>query len=232
MPAEITVLSAGAVKPGLVRVVDSFRRASGYAANLKFATAPAIVRRLGAGERVDVVIAPPAILDELATLKKVLNAPLIIGRIGVGVTVRDGAPLPKIATVDEFKQSLLDAESLVYNQASTGIYLEALFDRLGIGAELRAKSARYPDFAAVLEHVGKGTGREIGLGATTVIIESQNSGVKFAGPLPEAIQNYTTYAAAITAAGEANEAAREFFRYLASATAKHLFTAAGIARPE
>lgn len=232
MAAEITLLSAGAVKPGLVKVVDAFQRATEHAVNLAFAAAPAIAKRIGAGEIVDVVIAPPAVLDEIAVLGKVLQAPLVIGRIGVGALVRDGAPLPKIATVEAFRQSLLDADSLVYNQASTGIYIEALFDRLGIGAELRVKSTRYADFAAVLEHVGKGTGNEIGLGATTVITESQNSGVKFAGPLPEAIQNYTTYAVAVTAAGEANEAAREFFRYLASATAKHLFTAAGIAGPE
>lgn len=232
MAVEINLLSAGAVKPGLVKVVDVFQRATAHPINLAFATAPAIAKRIGAGEIVDVVIAPPAALDEIAALGKVVQAPVVIGRIGVGALVRDGAPRPKIATVEAFKQSLLDAESLVYNQASTGIYIEALFDRLGIGAELRVKSTRYADFAAVLEHVGKGTGNEIGLGATTVIIESQNSGVKFAGPLPEAIQNYTTYAAAVTAAGDANEAAREFFRYLASATAKHLFTAAGIAGPE
>ena len=45
----------------------------------------------------------------------------MVGRIGVGVMVREGAPLPKIATVDELRQSLLEADSVVYNHASTGI---------------------------------------------------------------------------------------------------------------
>ena len=111
--------------------------------------------------------------------------------------VREGATLPQIATVDEFKDALLGAESLVYNQASTGTYLETLFDRLGIAAQLAAKTTRYPDFAAVLDHVSNGKGREVGLGATTVIIENDGKGVKFAGPLPEEIQNYTAYESAV-----------------------------------
>jgi molybdate transport system substrate-binding protein len=76
--------------------------------------------------------------------------------------------------------------------------------------------------------VNKGKGREIGLGATTVIIENESRGVKFAGPLPAEIQNYTSYAAAIIAGSEAKEAAQQFMSYLVSPTAKALLTAAGI----
>jgi len=164
--AEIRLLSAGAVKPGLAGLIAAFRRATGHGVKAAFATAPALSKRISGGETADVVIAPPALLDDLVESGKAWAAERItIGRIGVGVTVRDGAPLPKIATVEEFRQSLLNAESLVYNQASTGIYLESLFDRLGIGAQLKAKTTRYPDAEAVLDHVGKGKGGEIGLGA-------------------------------------------------------------------
>jgi len=142
--------------------------------------------------------------------------------------VRQDASLPRIADVNAFRDSLLSAESIVYNQASTGIYLETLFDRLGIEAEVRAKSTRYPDFAAVLDHLSKGKDREIGLGATTVIIENEKVGVKFAGPLPEEIQNYTAYAAAVTGGSEARELAQQFIRYLSSPAARSLLSGAGI----
>jgi molybdate transport system substrate-binding protein len=141
--------------------------------------------------------------------------------------VRDGAPLPKIANTDDFKQSLLSARSVVYNQASTGIYLEKLFERLGIAEHLKTKIVRYPDAAAVLDHVCKGKGDEIGFGATTVIIEGESKGLKFVGPLPPEIQNYTTYAAVLTA-GSAQEAAREFVRFLTGPVAQKVFAAAGI----
>jgi molybdate transport system substrate-binding protein len=227
--SEIKVLSAGAVEPGMVTVIDSFRRETGYEVKISFATAPTILKRIGDTNITDVVTAPPAVLDEWVKAGKAASANRVtVGRIGVGVMVRDGAPLPKIGTVDDFKQSLLSADSIVYNQASTGIYLEKLFDRLGIAEPLKTKTTRYPDAAAVLNHISKGRRNEIGLAAVTVIIEGEGKGLKFVGPLPAEIQNYTTYAAIIVADGDASEPAQEFVRYLTSPAAKKAFAAAGI----
>ena len=225
---EIKVLSAGALQPGMVKVIDSFRRETGYGIKVSFATAPAILKRLGETNVADVVIAPPAVLDEWVNAGKASSAVRVtVGRIGVGVMVREGAPIPKIATVEEFKQSLLGAEALVYNQASTGIYLETLFDHLGIAGSLKAKTTRYPAAAAVLNRISKGNDNEIGLGAVTVIIEGERKGLKFVGPLPAEIQNYTTYVAMVVADGQAS-AAQEFVRYLTSPGARKTFAAAGI----
>jgi len=132
MTSEITILSAGAVAPGITKVAEAFRGETRGAVKISFATAPAILKRIDGGELVDIVIAPPSVLDELAnTWKASAVTRVAVGRIGVGVMVRDGAPLPKITTVEEFTQSLRSAESLVYNQASTGIYLDALFELHG-----------------------------------------------------------------------------------------------------
>jgi molybdate transport system substrate-binding protein len=227
--AEINVFSAGAVQPGIVKVIEAFRNASPHHVKITFATAPIILKRIGAPDGLDVVIAPPAVLDEWVKAAKTTAADRVtIGRIGVGVMVRHGMPPPKIATVDDFKQALLSAESVVYNQASTGIYLEKLFERLGIAEQLKPKTVRYPDAAAVLDHIAKGNGAEIGLGATTVIIEGVNKGLKFVGPLPPEIQNYTTYAAAVVNAGSASDAAREFVRFLTGPVAQKVFASAGI----
>jgi molybdate transport system substrate-binding protein len=225
---EISVLSAGAVEPGLARVVGAFRRETGHNVKVAFATAPAILKRMG-GETMDVMIAPPAVLDDLVRAGRgTLEDRVPVGRIGVGVAVRASAPAPKIATVDEFKQSLLSAESVVYNQASTGLYLERLFQRLGIAAQLSAKTTRYPDFAGVLNHVSHGKGTEIGLGATTVIIEGKEKGLKLVGPLPAEIQNYTAYAAMVLADSAVGKTARDFVRYLKTPAAKAVLAAAGI----
>jgi len=228
MAKQIAILSAGAVKPGLLAVVAAFREEMRREATVSFSTAPAIAERIRGGEAFDVVIAPPRLLDDLTASRHLLgNDRVAIGRIGVGVLVRAGEPLPTIASVEDFKRSVLNTESLVYNQASTGIYLAALFERLGIGVELNIKSIRYPDFAGVLDHIRQGSGRELGFGATTVIIENRINGVEFAGPLPEAIQNYTSYAA--TSMRRSDSDAMEFVQYVASARAQSIFTAAGIA---
>jgi len=224
---QLELLSAGAVKPGLANVIDTFQQKTGHKVGVTFATAPEI-RKLISGAALDIVIAPPQLLDDLVKAGKVAGERVMVGRVGVGVMVREDAPLPKIATVNDLRQSLLEADSVVYNHASTGIYLEALFARLGIAAQLKTKTTRYPDAAAVLDHVGKGRGKEIGFGATTVIVEGKSKGLIFVGPLPVEIQNYTTYAAMMTADGVARDAAHEFLGYLATDMAKAILAEAGI----
>ena len=62
MPAQINILSAGAVSPGLVKVIDAFRRETGHDVKVSFATTPELRKRLSGGEMADVVIAPPELL--------------------------------------------------------------------------------------------------------------------------------------------------------------------------
>jgi molybdate transport system substrate-binding protein len=225
----LTVLSAGAVKPGLTQITDSFRRQTGYGVEITFATAPAISKRIAAGTIPDVVIAPPGVLDEWRKRRiATLHDPISVGRIGVGVFVREGAELPKIVTVEEFNQALLRCESLVYNRASTGIYLEELFERLGIATQLKSKTTRYPEAAAVLGHIRKGKGTEIGLAALTVIIEGQQNGLKLVGPLPPEIQHYTSYVAIIWSGSSVSHEAQAFINYLASPAGRDTLSGTGI----
>ena len=69
--AEITVLSGGAVEPGLKPVLAAFQAATGHTVRLTFNAAPQIEQRIEADERWDVVIAPVARLDRYAQAGKV-----------------------------------------------------------------------------------------------------------------------------------------------------------------
>ena len=130
-PTDINILSAGAVAPGLKKISAAFQRETTQHVNLTFATAPVIVERLRHSARIDIVIAPSAALDDLARSGKISSlGRVLLGRIGVGVMVRAGVPQPPIATVEQLKKSLLVATSAVFNRASTGTYLENLFQRL------------------------------------------------------------------------------------------------------
>jgi molybdate transport system substrate-binding protein len=123
---------------------------------------------------------------------------------------------------------VLQADSVVFNRASTGIYLENLFKKMGIYDQILPKTTRYPDAGAVMEHVLKGKGREIGFGPITEILLQRDKGLKLVGPLPADIQNYTSYAAApMTSAAQA-DLARAFVRYLGGPESKGLFAAAGV----
>ena len=56
---EIKVLSAGAVEPGIVKVIDSYQRETAHNVKVTFATAPTILKRIGEANIADLVIAPP-----------------------------------------------------------------------------------------------------------------------------------------------------------------------------
>src|SRR5258705_12378217 len=116
MPAQIHILSAGAVQPGLSKVIEIFRRDSGDEVFVSFATGPAIAKRIAAGEMFDIAITPQQVIEELAVQEKIASESdnrATLGRIGVGVMIRTGAPLPNIATVEALKVALIGADSLV-----------------------------------------------------------------------------------------------------------------------
>jgi molybdate transport system substrate-binding protein len=225
LAAEVNVLSGGAVEPGLIAAAGAFHKETGDEVKIKFAPAPEIRQRVYAGETPDVVIAPPAVLDELVKSGKLDGkARVLVGRVGIGVAVRDGAPKPDISTTDAFKRAVLDADSLVYNRASSGLIVEGLLQRLGLAEQIQAKTTRYPG-SEMMEHVIKGKGKELGFSPVTEILLYRGKGLQLVGPLPADIQIVTSYAAE---PASKSEAALTFARFLGTPAAKAIFAAAGV----
>ena len=226
--AEITVLSGGAVEPGLHAAAAAFEKASGHKVKITFNTTPQMTKRVAAGDTFDVIIAPPAAIGGFAKDGKVDAGGLDVGRVGSGVTVRPGAPVPAIATADDIRKAVLEAESIVFNRASTGIYFENLLKKWGIYEQVEAKAARYTTGAEVMEHVLKGKGREVGFGPITEILLYKDKGLRYLGPFPADIQNYTSYIASVMTAGTQKDAAQALVNFLGGPAGKPLFVAAGI----
>lgn len=225
---ELNVLSAGAIEPGVKAAAAAFQKDTGHLVRLTFNTAPQIRQRIGEGEQWDVVLAPPAVMEELAKSGKVGAERVSVGRVGLGVAVRSDAPVPDISSSDALKRSVMDAESLVFNRASTGLYFEGLLRKMGIYPQVEARTTRYADGASVLEHLLKGRGKEIGFGAITEILLYRDKGLRLVGPLPAEVQNFTQYSASITTTTANPEPARTLVSYLGSPAGKAFFVAAGI----
>ena len=225
---DLHVLSAGAIEPGLNAAAAAFEKQTGHAVNITFNTAPELKKRMATGSTFDVVIAPPTVLGEFAAAGKLAETRANVGRVGVGVAVRKGAPRPDITSLATLKQSMLAADALVFNRASTGLYVEGLLKKMHIDEAVEGRTTRYVDGAAVMLHVIKGRGREIGLGAMTEILLYQGKGLELVGPLPAEVQNYTSYSAAPLASSQQQELAQTFVSFLAGSVAKPLFVAAGI----
>lgn len=226
--AEIAVLSAGAIEPGLKAAAAAFEKQTGHSVKINFNTAPALKQRMESNPAFDVVIAPPAVIGEFAAASKLAETRANVGRVGMGVAVRDGAAAPDISSAEALKRSVLTADSLVFNRASTGLYLEGLLKKMDVYTQVEGKTTRYPDGAAVMEHVIKGKGNEIGFGAITEILLYQGKGLKFVGPVPAEVQNYTSYTAAPLASGKQQELSQQFVSFLSGPVGKPLFVAAGV----
>ena len=227
--AEVQALSAGAMQPGLIAVAPEFRSQSGHRLKVTYAIASELRRRVGGGEVADVLLAPVAVIAELAQGGRVAaEGQVALGRVGAGVVARNGAPLPDVASAEGLKRSLLEAESVVYNRASSGVYIETMLKKIGVYEEIRARLIRYDDGVAVMHHLMQGKGREFGFGGITDILMYRDQGLRLVGPLPEEIQNYTAYAAALITASPRPDAARALLQFLASPPGKGLFSINGI----
>lgn len=222
---QITVMSGAAVEAGLVIAVEAFRQQTGNNVQIVFATTPEIQRRVGAGETPDVVIATPAALDDLVKSGKIEGTARVpVGRVGIGVAIREGAPKPDVSTTDALKRAVLDADSVIYNRASSGLFVERLLQRLGLAEQIQGKTKRYAG-TDMIEPLIKGKGNEIGFMPVAEILHFRNRGLQLAGPLPEDIQNYTSYAAQ---PASKSEVAVAFVRFLETPESKGIFAAAGI----
>jgi molybdate transport system substrate-binding protein len=226
--AEITVISGGAIEPGLKAAAAAFEKAGGHTVKITFNTTPQMRKRVAAGDTFDVVIAPPAAVKEFAAAGKVDAGGVDVGRVGSGVTVRPGAPVPVIKTAEDVKKAVLEAESIVFNTASTGIYFENLLKKWGIFDEVKSKTVRYTTGAEVMKHVLKGKGKEVGFGPITEILLEKEHGIILVGPFPAEIQNYTSYVAVPMAAGTQKDAAQALVKFLGGPVGKPLFVKAGI----
>lgn len=226
--AELTIMSGAAVEPGLRAAVAAFEKTSGHKVTLVFNTTPQMRERVAAGDTFDVVISPVAAIKEFRDAQKVEDGGVDLGQVGTGVAIRPGAPVPRIATAEDIKTTVLEAESVVFNRASTGIYFENLLKKMGVWDEVEPKTTRYATGSEVMKHALAGKGREVAFGPITEILLEKEHGLIYVGPLPPEVQNYTSYVAVPMSAGKQKETARALVDFLGGLQGKPLFVAAGI----
>ena len=227
--AEIKVLTAGAFKQVLLVLVPDFEKQTGHKVILENDTVGALTKRIEGGEAFDLAVLTPAAVNDLSTKGKfVAGSRTNLGRVGVGVVVKEGAPKPDISSVDAFKKTLLAAKSVAYIDpaagGSSGIYVAGLLDKLGIAADVKPKAKLIPG-GAVAEHIARGEA-EIGIHQISEILPVK--GITLIGPLPADIQNYTVYAAGLGANGKESEAAKALLKTLSGPGAADVLKSKGM----
>ena len=228
----LRILSVSAVAVGLRHTVMDFQRDTGIKCSVNYQTSTQMRDLDWKQPHWDVVITSKSLALELSTLGAVdLNSALDLGRVGVGLAVHDSCTLIAPQSTPQLIQALERATTVVYNRASSGHYVESLFDRLGLMPMMAPKTQRVLDGQALLKCIAQEPEHGqwvIGLGAVTEILEVKGWGVKLAGMLPAENQHLTSYQAMATPLSTPLPYVQAFITALASAKAKALFASSGV----
>jgi molybdate transport system substrate-binding protein len=229
--ATIKVLSAGAVKRGVAQIVAEFERTTGNRVTVEFTPVPEVRRRIAAGEMADVIVATPAVMDEFVAQGTIApESRGFVGRSRMGVVIHANAPVPPLGDTAAFTNVVLGASAVVRNEASSGLYTAKLLDKLGLAVKLGSKIVVVKTGSSIMEYVAAHPPAAVGLAQISEVMVMIDKGckVKLAAPLPDEIQNMTSYEAAAAAGSEMPDAARALARELTSEAAKEAFAATGI----
>jgi molybdate transport system substrate-binding protein len=230
--AEVKVLTAGAMKQVVLALQPEFEK-QGHRLVVDNDTAGALRKRIEGGESFDLAVITPAVIDALGSAGKVVpGTKTSLARVAIGVMVRKGAKVPDISSVDAFKRALMEAKSVAYidpaSGGSSGIYLDKLFEKMGIADQVRAK-AKLKRGGYVADLLVQGEA-ELGIHQISEIVPVKE--VMLVGPLPAEIQNYTTYAGAISATARDVAAAKAFLDLLAGPFGAAILRDKGMERPD
>jgi len=223
---KIRVLSDGPLRPALTEIGEAFYRERGSHVEFVFGTSPVIHKKVTDGEIADVLIIQPSFVTELVTAGKVVGGEHpVIGRIGVGLAARADSTARDVSTTQGLRQTLLNADSLIFNNVASGDYFAKVLERLGIAEAVKAKVIRL-DPSAVNDRVIHGRGNEICIGVIPLLKTTR--GLRFLGPLPAELQSYVSYAAALLTNSPYPQGGKAFNNFLISPAARAALTANGV----
>jgi molybdate transport system substrate-binding protein len=207
--AQLAVLATPAIREAYGELVRAFRA---QVTTTWVGTAD-LARRSKDGVACDAVISASNLLEELIRGGSLVgDSRADLARSAVGVAVKAGAPKPRFGSEDELKETLLAATSIGISTGPSGVYLNQLFQRMGLLDEIKPRFKVPPPGGMVAELVATGEA-EIGFQQVAELVNRK--GVDYVGMLPESLQGITLFSGAVHAAAKAPEAARAFLRFLA-----------------
>jgi molybdate transport system substrate-binding protein len=206
----LRVLSGGAAHGLVERIRPSFESRTGCTIDGTFSAVGAMRDKLLAGEPADVMILNRALIDELARSGHVVASSIAdIAKVATSVAVRQGDPLPDVATADALRAALAAADEIHFPdpaQATAGIHFAGVIKKLGLSHQVADRLRLGPNGATAMRALASSVARHP-IGCTQETEIRATLGVVLAGPLPPGCDLVTTYTAAVTTKAQAPEAA-------------------------
>ena len=228
--ATLNIFCAGAAQAVVTDIAGKFQRDSDNIINGRFGAVGAMKAPVVAGEPADVIILTAAMIDELVQQGLIVAGSRVdLGKVGTGVAVRAGTPLPDVRNTEVLRGNLLAATRILFPDpavATAGKVVMSALERLGVTNELRARLQFFPNGYAAMNELARSSGLlEMGITQITEIVA--NKGVTLVGPLPAEVQNIAVYSAGLAVRAAHPEESREFIRRLTGFNAQPLLSAAG-----
>lgn len=223
----VRVLVSNGMKGSMEALQPEAEKAIGRPLSVEFSSTAGLKKKIAAGEAFDATVITVEAIDEMIKQGKLTAAGRKdVGRSELGIGIRKGAPRPDIGTPAAFKKSLLAAKSITYPQdgASRG-YLEKMFERMGIAAEVKPKIILAPGSGPAAESVATGKAAMVMTLFSEIV---PNKGTEILGPLPGEYQSDIKFAAAVSAASKNADAARALIAFLTGPKAAPVLKAKGI----
>jgi len=217
----VKLVATIAVQGAFAEIEPLLRARSAVPVHIEFATTAVLVERLTGGESADLAILTQDAVRQLAAQAHVRSSTDLVAS-EIGIAVADGAPLPPMATAQDFVAFMKATPSIAYTvRGVSGLHMAQLIERFGLGDVVKPKATLVDGFAGALVHDGK-----------VAAAVQQVSELKFAGagnivPLPREIQVQTVFTVAVLNGAAHAEAAAAIVRVLTSKEAAAAYERAG-----
>ena len=228
--AVVRILSAGAAQSVVEKIAMAYTRATGNGVKAEFGAVGAMKARVVGGEAVDVIVLTAALIDELVAAGHVApDSRADLGKVGTGVAVRFGTPLPDVSSKRTLRGNLLAATKLVCPDPATAtagkVVMRALGE-MGIVKQVQPKMQHFSNGHAAMKWLAESQGvLEMGITQATEI--RAYPGVTYVGLLPGELQVKTVYAAGLAARAAEPGPGKEFIARLTSPAARSILADAG-----
>jgi molybdate transport system substrate-binding protein len=226
--ADVHVIAAGAVRGIVGGMIDDYARETGHKFTFTVGPTGMLREAIASGKAADLIIVSAPLMADLEKTGKIVPGSRVdLGRGGLGVVVRAGAPVPDVSTPEAVKQVLLKATTIAYTDpklgATSSAHLLKIADQFGIKDEVVRKG--------VLATGGNDAAAKVADGQAEIAIapisDVHAKDARIAGPLPEAIQLWTVYSAAIPVSSAEPAEARAFVAALTAPAMRERWLKAG-----
>lgn len=215
--AVIKMICSAPLRETCTQLVPTFEKSSGHKLTTIWASTREILKRIDAGEWVDIVIMnAPSIEGLINQGKLAADSRVDVAKSGIGVAIRAGAPKIDTNSVNGLKWSVLSAKSIAISSGMSGIYIASLFRKWGIADQLKQKITQVPPGMPVGEVVARGEA-QIGFQQVSELLPIK--GIDYLGPLPTEVQYLTVFSAGLHTSARVPGGAKALLAFLTSPVA-------------